>query len=180
MSDDAIADLRVMIVEDNSHMAVILRTILQSFGVRELLEARDAASAFEICRSSYPDLALVDYELGDITGIEFTRFIRQADDSPNPFLPIILVTAHSERSRVLEAINAGVNEFIVKPLSAQALYERLRALVERPRPFVKAPGYFGPDRRRRSDPRYKGPKRRQTDSPSGADGHDSDTGTLEI
>lgn len=166
MSYDALADIRVLIVEDNSHMATILRTIMQSFGVREIIDARDAAAAFEMARSSYPDLALVDYELGDITGIEFTRFIRQAEDSPNPFLPIILVTAHSERSRVLEAINAGVNEFIVKPLSAQALLERLRAVVERPRPFVKVPGYFGPDRRRREDPTYKGKRRRASDSGS--------------
>lgn len=154
------ANLRVMIVEDNHHMATILRTILQGFGVRDVVEARDAATAFEACRDGTPDLALVDMHLEDLDGLEFTRLIRTANDSPAPYLPIIMVTAHSERSRVMEAINAGVNEFVVKPVSAMAMYDRLRVIIERPRAFVRAPNYFGPCRRRRADPNYKGEERR--------------------
>ncbi len=167
MSNESLSRLRVLILEDNGHMSSVLRAILQGFGVRELVEVRDAAAAFEACRDSQPDVAIVDYELGDITGLEFTQLIRTADDTPNPYLPVILVTAHSERWRVLEAINAGVNEFVVKPVSAVALYARLRAVIERPRAFVRARSYFGPDRRRRVDLSFRGKQRRDADTNTG-------------
>ncbi|MCG8441616.1 MAG: response regulator [Caulobacterales bacterium] len=154
----------MMIIEDNAHMSSILRTILQGFGARDVVEARDAETAFEVCRDTRPDLALVDYQLGGLTGLEFTQLIRTAPDSPNQHLPIILVTAHSERSRVMEAINSGINEFVVKPVSARALYGRVRMVIDNPRPFVRSNSYFGPCRRRRSDPNYRGPWRRSDDA----------------
>lgn len=174
-------NLRVMVLEDNSHMSSVLRAILQGFGVREVIECRDAAQALETCRDAHPDVAFVDYELGELTGLEFTQLVRTADDSPNPELPIVLVTAHSERSRVLEAINAGVNEFVVKPVSATALYARLRAVVERPRPFVRTGSYYGPDRRRRVDPSYRGKERRKKSEPEeNADNQDEGGATEQI
>lgn len=155
--------VRVLIVEDNAHMSTILRKVLQGFGVRTVIEVRDAADAFESMRSSNPDMALVDYALGDVDGLEFTRLVRTASDSPNKYLPIIMVTGHTDRTRIMEAINAGVNEYLAKPVRPVDLYNRLVALIERPRRFIKSGSYFGPDRRRRSDPRYPGPFRRATD-----------------
>lgn len=157
-------------------MSTILRTILQGFGVRTIVETRDAADAFEIMRSANPDLALVDYMLGDVDGLEFTRLIRTASDSPNKYLPIIMVSGHTDRTRILEAINAGVNEYLAKPVRPVDLYNRLVSLIERPRRFVKSTGYFGPDRRRRQDPRFSGPWRRSTDTQNQDEGDDVDFG----
>ena len=109
------------------------------------------------------DVAFVDFRLEGLDGLEFCRLVRNGADSPNPFLPIIMITAYSERSRVMEAVNAGVDEFLVKPIRAIDVASRLNAVVERRRPFVRSPSYFGPDRRRRADPRYKGELRRATD-----------------
>jgi len=155
--------VRVLIVEDNAHMSTILRKVLQGFGVRTVIEVRDAADAFESMRSSNPDVALVDYALGDVDGLEFTRLVRTASDSPNKYLPIIMVTGHTDRTRIMEAINAGVNEYLAKPVRPVDLYNRMVSLIERPRRFIKSGSYFGPDRRRRNDPRYPGPFRRATD-----------------
>lgn len=155
--------LRVLILEDNHHMSMIMRTLLHGVGIRDIVEARDAATAFQMLRQFPPDIAFVDYQLGDLDGLEFARLVRTGQDSTTPYLPIILVTAHAERSRVKEAIDAGVNEFIVKPVSTQALISRLKAVIERPRPFVRTTNYFGPDRRRRVDPSYIGPWRRADD-----------------
>lgn len=163
MSQGSFDRVRVLILEDNAHMSSILRTILLGFGVRSVVETRDAADAFELMRNANPDLALVDYMLGDVDGLEFTRLIRTASDSPNKYLPIIMVSGHTDRSKVIEAINAGVNEYLAKPVRPVDLYNRMVTLIERPRRFVKSPGYFGPDRRRRQDPRYAGPMRRLTD-----------------
>jgi DNA-binding response OmpR family regulator len=73
------------------------------------------------------------------------------------------VTAYSERRRVIDAINAGVDEFLVKPVRSVDVANRVNAVVERRRPFVQSDGYFGPDRRRRDDPWRRGPWRRAGD-----------------
>ena len=150
MSEDGLSHMRALLLDDSPHMLSILRTILQGFGVTDVAEARDAATAFEMVRDHRPDFAVIDLQLDDLSGLEFTQLIRTAPDSPDRMLPIIMVTAHSERRRIIDAINAGVNEFLVKPVSPKALFSRIRAVIERPRPFIKAPGYFGPDRRRQN------------------------------
>ena len=74
-----------------------------------------------------------------------------------------MMTGHSERSRVVEARDAGVTEFVAKPLTAKSVLERMQAVIFHPRPFVRTATYFGPDRRRRDDPTFVGPWRRSTD-----------------
>ena len=95
-------------------------------------------------------------------GLAFTRLVRTGKDSPNPFVPIIMMTAYSEKHRVVEARDAGITEFIVKPLSAKTLMARVTAAIEHPRPFVRCSRYLGPDRRRRRTSDYKGPDRRES------------------
>jgi DNA-binding response OmpR family regulator len=74
-----------------------------------------------------------------------------------------MMTGHSAVVRVMEARDAGVTEFIAKPLSARTLLNRLNAVIYQPRPFVRTQTYFGPDRRRRADPNHLGPWRRSND-----------------
>ena len=92
--------------------------------------------------------------------------VRTSSDSPNPFMPIVMITGHSERSRVNAARDAGVNEFLVKPVTAKSLMDRINTVVNHPRSFVKGGTYFGPDRRRRKDMNYAGPWRRKEESKS--------------
>jgi DNA-binding response OmpR family regulator len=94
-------------------------------------------------------------------GIELTQMIRQPGANANPFVPIIMLTGHSEKRRVTAARDAGVTEFLAKPLSAKALYERIVSVVINPRPFVRTKTYFGPDRRRNANASYAGPERRR-------------------
>jgi len=155
--------VRVLIVEDNPHMSAILRTILQGFGVRTIHECRDAETALNNMEAFNPDILLLDLVMDEMDGLELAHHIRNDDHSVNKYLPIIMVTAHSERSRVIQAINAGVNEYLAKPVRPIDLFERMVSLIERPRRFVRAPEYFGPDRRRRQEARFEGPWRRATD-----------------
>jgi FixJ family two-component response regulator len=99
-----------------------------------------------------------------LDGIDFVRLLRNSPDSPNQLAPVIMVTGHSTFARVNEARDAGVSEFLAKPLTARAVIERLHQAIEHPRPFVRSDDYFGPDRRRRSAEAYKGPWRRSTDA----------------
>ncbi|MDE3115332.1 MAG: response regulator [Pseudomonadota bacterium] len=155
--------LRVLIVEDNHHMRALLRSLMNAIGIRQVIECNDGAAAYIELREKKPDFVLTDLSMKPIDGIEFTRMVRTAKDSPNPYVPIIMVTGHTERARVEAARDAGVTEFLAKPITVQNLLLRIAEIVERPRPFVRCPAYFGPDRRRRKDEDYAGPWRRQDD-----------------
>lgn len=160
------SSLKILLIEDNQHMRSIVTAILKGTGIRNVREARDGAEGLEMLRQYPADIALVDFNMDPIDGVEFTRLLRNAPDSCNPYLPVVMITGHSERSRVIQARDAGVNEFIVKPLTARALLGRLDSVIMRPRPFIRCKTYFGPDRRRTHDFAYAGPFRRHTDGES--------------
>jgi CheY-like chemotaxis protein len=151
--------LRFLVSDENPHMRRILRTLLHSFGAREVAEAEDGATALALFNSSLPDIIITDWATPIFDGIELTQIIRQPDAKTNPYVPIIMLTAHSEKRRVMLARDAGVTEFMVKPISAKALYQRILSVVVNPRPFVKTKTYFGPDRRRTTHP-FSGAERR--------------------
>jgi two-component system chemotaxis response regulator CheY len=159
----ALESISALILDDNANMRVLLRVILGGFGMRRIEEAAEVDEALALLGEGEFDLAFVDFKLGGISGIDFCRHVRMNSESPDVYLPIIMVTAYSERRRVIDAINAGVDEFLVKPIRSVDVAHRVNAVVERRRPFVKSGGYFGPDRRRRDDPWYKGPLRRAGD-----------------
>ena len=96
-----------------------------------------------------------------LTGIELTKLIRTSENSVNPFVPVILMSAYADRHTVMQARDAGVNEFLVKPLSARALHQRIVSVVLNPRSFIKTGQYFGPDRRRIGSADYEGLEKRK-------------------
>jgi two-component system chemotaxis response regulator CheY len=153
--------LRFVVVDDNAHMRRIVRTLLNGFGAREVTEAEDGAAGLEVFNAVVPDILILDWAMPIFDGLELTQMIRQPGANANPFVPIIMLTGHSEKRRVTAARDAGVTEFLVKPLSARALYDRIVNVVVNPRPFVRTKTYFGPDRRRNTNPNYSGPERRR-------------------
>jgi CheY-like chemotaxis protein len=155
--------LQVLVVDDNAHMRAILAEVLKGVGVSKIAEAQDGSEALKILRDFEADLAIVDFSMQPIDGVEFTRIIRTSEHSPNPYLPILMATGHAERARVMEARDAGVTEFVVKPITARAILGRIGAIIYRPRPFVRSGDYFGPCRRRQVDPDWAGPWRREGD-----------------
>ena len=161
MSGYDLSRLSVLIVDDNQHMIAILRTILDGFGVKTVRESRDASEAFLVLRQVPLDIVIADFHMSPLDGTDFTRLVRQAEDSPNPYVPIIMLTAHTERHRVLAARDGGVSEFLRKPVTPRNLYLRLMSVIENPRPFIRSPNYVGPCRRRRQHLNYPGPERRR-------------------
>lgn len=159
----SLKSLNVLLADDNQNMRAIASAVLHSADIRNVYEAAEGATAFDLLRRHAIDLAIVDFNMFPLDGVEFTRLVRTSPDSPNPHLPIIMMTGHSERSRVYEARDAGVTEFIVKPITAKAVLDRLNAVIMRPRPFIKSRDYVGPCRRRRDAPDYAGPFRRSSE-----------------
>jgi two-component system, chemotaxis family, chemotaxis protein CheY len=163
MSGAAFENLKVLIVEDNQHMRSLLRSLLNSVGIREIAEANNGGSALTVLREKKCDLVLSDLAMKPMDGLEFSRAVRTSEKSANPFVPIIMITGHTERHRVEAARDAGVTEFLAKPITAQSLFSRVAEIMERPRAFVRTEGYFGPDRRRKTLESYAGPWRRHDD-----------------
>ena len=158
MSKRNLERLRVLIVDDNHHMINIVKTILRGFGIKDYYEARDAVEAFDLVRSESIDFVIVDYQMEILDGTDFVRLVRNAEDSPNPYIPVVMLTAYSERSKVEQARDAGVTEFCCKPVTAMELYRKVASVINTPRPFVRTAQYFGPDRRRHdSEPQQPPP-----------------------
>jgi two-component system chemotaxis response regulator CheY len=149
--------LRFLLVDDNSHMRAIVSAILRGAGVRHLREAQDGGEALDALRLFAPDIVIADFKMAPMDGVEFVRRVRAGS---SPYLPVIMMTGFSDRSRVFEARDAGVTEMLVKPITGRSLLERIEAVVMRPRPFVRTEGYFGPCRRRTENKAYAGPDRR--------------------
>ena len=156
-------NLKALIVEDNAHMRSLLRALLNSVGIKDVAEAVHGGAALQVLRERKSDLVLSDMAMKPMDGLEFTRQVRNSDSSPNPFVPIIMITGHTEKHRVEAARDAGVTEFLAKPITAANLFARIAEIVERPRAFVRCESYFGPDRRRRMIEDYAGPWRRGDD-----------------
>jgi len=157
--------LRFLIIDDNAHMRRIMRTLLHSFGAREVYEAEDGASGLEAFTHFVPDIVITDWAMPIFDGLELTNMIRQPGGNANPYVPIIMLTGHSEKKRVMCARDAGITEFLAKPISAKSLYQRIVNVIANPRPFIKTETYFGPDRRRSvgssANNGYVGPERRK-------------------
>ena len=142
--------VKVLIVDDDSHMRKVARSLLMTIGIKNVYEANDGASGLEAIVSVAPNVVILDWEMPDLTGPEFVRHVRSPDKFPRPDVPIIMLTGHGERSHVIEAVRVGVNEYLLKPVSSQALLSRIMAVLIKPRPMVKVGDYYGPEPRKLS------------------------------
>ena len=140
--------IKVLVVDDEHYMRKVVRTLLMSSGVRTIYEAADGPAGLELIRSMAPDVVILDWEMPGLDGAGFLRMVRSPDTFPFPDIPIIMLTGHGERSRVIEAVQIGVNEFLLKPVSSKALQDRLVSVLTKPRPLVKSGDYYGPAPRR--------------------------------
>jgi CheY-like chemotaxis protein len=151
-------DLSFLVVDGNEFMRSLIKREVKA-RAREIRDAANGAEALRILRGYFPDVVFVDWEMEQVDGLEFVKRVRDPKESPNPFVRIIMVSAVAERQRVLAAWGAGIDEFLVKPVSAVDLLGRIRKVTETPRPFIRVDTYCGPDRRRPRLP-YDGPERR--------------------
>jgi two-component system, chemotaxis family, chemotaxis protein CheY len=157
LSFDAV---KFLVVDDNHHMRILLTEILRSMGVRKILHASEGMEAIELLRRQPVDIILTDLAMRPMDGVDFVRLLRNDPQSPAPYCPVMMISGHTTLRRIYEARDAGVTEFLSKPVTVRGILSRMDQIINHPRPFVKSADYFGPDRRRRQDPEYRGPRRR--------------------
>ena len=139
-----IQQLRVLVVDDNAFIRNMVRTMLGNIGVKKTYEAADGIAGLEMIREVSPDVVVLDWEMPLLNGPELVRIVRSPGVFPSPDIPIIMLTAHGEHWRILESVKLGVNEFLCKPVSAKALFERLISIILKPRASVQLGDYYGP------------------------------------
>jgi two-component system, chemotaxis family, chemotaxis protein CheY len=146
--ESIIQSLCVLIVDDNQYMRKMIRNLLVNCGIKDIYEAGDGIAALDTIRTVAPDVVILDWEMPLLSGPELVRIVRSPGVFPMPDIPIIMLTGHCERWRVVEAVRLGVNEYLTKPVSAKALYDRLLSITTQPRPVVKMGDYYGPEPRK--------------------------------
>jgi DNA-binding response OmpR family regulator len=146
--EDLIQSLAVLVVDDNQYMRKMIRNLLMNCGIKDIYEAADGIAALDTIRTVGPDVVILDWEMPLLSGAELVRIVRSPGVFPMPDVPIIMLSGHGERWRVVEAVRLGVHEYLVKPVSAKALYDRLVAIMTQPRPVVRLGDYYGPEPRK--------------------------------
>lgn len=155
----ALASLKVCIVDADSQMRQMIRDALTGMGINQIRECADSGMAQQLIGEFAPDLCIFDWSTGPLDAVTFIKNLRARENDHNAAMQLIMMMGNANTRRVIEARNAGVDEFLVKPISLRALHGRLLTLVENPRVFVRTPTYAGPDRRRHDRP-FVGPDRR--------------------
>ena len=157
-----LAPLSVLVVDDNAQMRSIVGTVLRAAGVGSIHYAPNGVVALQMIADRQIDVVYVDYEMPVMDGLQFISAIRSVD-SAHPYMPIIMLTGHSDVARLNDARDRGVTEFLCKPVTSNDLLKRLEAVIAHQRPFIDSGEYFGPDRRRRQVVGHRGPWRRAGD-----------------
>jgi two-component system, chemotaxis family, chemotaxis protein CheY len=140
--------LVILIVDGNHYMRRVTRTMLMNLGAKSVAEASDGLAALELIRTCDPDVMLLDWDMPVLNGMEVMHIVRSPGVFPRPNLPIIMLTNRAQRSSVIQALRAGVHEFLLKPTSPKALRDRLTAITVKPRPMMSIGNFYVPEPRR--------------------------------
>jgi CheY-like chemotaxis protein len=158
-----LANLSALVIDDQPFYRSLLVDVLRSIGMTSISVAEDGLTGLKAFEENRPDVVITDWMMPNLDGVALTKKIRAHPIEARKQTPIILVTAANQRSKIEFARSCGIDEFILKPISAKSIVDRLREVIERPRPFVSLRTYSGPCRRRRVDPNFLGPYRRFDD-----------------
>ena len=153
--------LKILIVEDNQDIQQIIHDIIKVLNFGDVGLAKNGEDAYRLFKAEKHDIIITDWEMEPMNGLELIKTIRTDPESPNRFVPIIVVTGYAAPKRVMEARDAGMTEFVVKPFTAEHIIKRITHVINYPRDFVETKTYIGPNRRRHSDDDYFGPERRK-------------------
>lgn len=152
-----------MIVDSDQFAVEILHQIFEGFGMPEAASADNGESARGLLQDGKFDLLVCEAMLKDMQGAELVRWVRSQSNPRLRFMPIIMLTGHTQLGNVETGRDSGVNVVVKKPVSPTILYDRLVWSANSPRPFIETETYVGPDRRFKFMGLPEGGGRRKTD-----------------
>lgn len=156
--------LNVLVADANSFSRGLIGEILRNLDITHISNARSAETATEMLIERPVDVIILSRDDGDsFDALAFVRTLRQFGDNRLRRLPVVLITSGLTRELVISGRDAGIDEFLNKPISPAALRQRLEMVIETPRPFIDSDVYVGPCRRRKNPADYHGARRRAGD-----------------
>ncbi|MBU0799992.1 MAG: response regulator [Alphaproteobacteria bacterium] len=164
-----LSNFTILIVEDSLYMQTLMASMLKAFGVGDILACENGKEAIDLLKVLQAskksrhlrniDIVLTDWLMPNGSGQDLLRWIRSHDKDSVRFLPVIVVSGYTTEYITTAARDLGAHETLVKPVSGTSLASRICSVIDHPRPFIDAPEYFGPDRRRHDIP-FRGMDRR--------------------
>jgi two-component system chemotaxis response regulator CheY len=139
-------DLVVLVIDDNVGMRSIMTAVLRALGFTAIKQADDAVEALKVIPQVKPDLIITDIKMPVLDGVTFVRNLRADESNPFSEVPIIVATGHTEEKHVKACLEAGVDQFLAKPITGRALAERITRALSPNREFIRISGYNGPRR----------------------------------
>jgi DNA-binding response OmpR family regulator len=158
----SLRNVSLLIVDDSIVVRSLIKWALKSGDAGAVRAAADVGEALKVLERFSPDIILVNWRAQPIDGLAFVRRVRDPETGPHAFARIVMMSRCTKCRQVLAARDAGVDAFLVKPLSRAGLLAGIRAVIDNARPFSRTEGYFGPDRRRKQIA-HDGPERRKGD-----------------
>ena len=146
--EELVTSTRVLVIDDDYYMRKVIRSLLLAVGIKDVHETANGVDGLRAIEVIAPDVVILDWEMPNMTGAEFMRIVRSPGTFAVPHIPVIMLTSHKERERVMEAVRLGVNEFLSKPVSAKLLHQRIMSVRGNPRPMVQIGDYYGPEPRK--------------------------------
>lgn len=144
--------IHILIADNDEYICLLIKDVLRNLGFQSVVTVKDGQEAIDVIRKQPIDLVITDWQMDPMDGRDFVTFIRTDAQSPNKFLPIIMLTGNGEISDIQTARDVGVTEYVIKPFTAKALCDRICLVIENPRKFIVSTVFNGPDRRRKQVP----------------------------
>jgi len=154
---------RVMIVDTSPAPARLLGELMKEIGSRQPVYATQTERALDIAWEFEPQLVFTDLEGPDLDGVDFTTRLRRSSMASRK-APVVVMAAQPRAGAILAARDAGAHEFLVKPFTAGHLFKRVENVILKPRLWIEAKMYVGPDRRRFNSGDYTGARKRRSDA----------------
>jgi DNA-binding response OmpR family regulator len=154
---------RVLVIDPNPHAAKLAGELCKAMGARQVAWAAKNDRALAMAQEFDPSLILTEFLAPDLDGLEFTRQLRHSPWTARK-VPVIMITAEATAASIVGARNAGVHEFLRKPFTAGDLFKRVENVMLKPRPWIEAQMYVGPDRRRFNSAEFTGARKRRSDA----------------
>ena len=158
MASYDLSSLTVLLVEDSPFMRSLLTNSLRVLGVGTIITKDHGGEAIEFLKlvkedpmkagCQGVDIVLSNWQMSPVDGMMLLRWVRRHKDSPDRFVPFIIISAFSGKARVAKAREMGVSEFLTKPFTIKSVCDKIILTIEKQRQFVHTAAYFGPDRRR--------------------------------
>ncbi|UTW53256.1 response regulator [bacterium SCSIO 12827] len=160
MAEYDLSQIKVLVAEDYAPMRKLLGQILFELNVGDFQMVASGKEAIDFLADYQADLLLVDNIMDPIGGTDLTRMVRAGKTPADRHIPIIMVSGETSKDLIIGARDAGVNEFLAKPISTRMVYQRFMNIIDNPRAFIETDDFYGPDRRRRQM-RFPGLERRR-------------------